>query len=368
MEHIVRLRPLFFILVLAFLSRSWPQDSSWTLVWSDEFNAHHLDTAFWNYDVGTGDNGWGNNELQYYTPGNNVMFNDSCLVIELRRETMGGAQYTSGRINTRKKVQYMFGKIQARIKAPYSQAVWPAFWTLGANYEQVDWPTCGEADIFEMACGDYYPDNRGDNTNFGIARFASDGGSLIEEKGYVTLRRKMSDDFHVFTLVWSQDSVKFYLDSATTPYFDTTIANASRDAFRQPHSLVINMALGGTGFAGMPDATTVLPQRLQVDWVRWYQKKTGVMGATNGNKAKGRELLRSMPRGVIIKLTRPDESSLKIYRCDGRLVADLTKDIRGMTAGVHRVPLFGLDKPAGTYVVCLTEGNRTVTSRITMLP
>lgn len=359
---------LFLSILLAGASLSWPQDSLWALVWSDEFNAHFLDTASWSYDVGTGDNGWGNNELQYYTPGNNLLFNDTCLVIELRKEIMGGAQYTSARINTRKKVEFMYGKIQARIKAPYSQAVWPSFWTLGTDFEQVGWPACGETDIFEMACGEYYPDNRGDNTNFAVVHFNDAGGFPVEKKGYVSLPTKMADDFHVFTLVWDPDSVWFFFDSALAPYFKAEISDAGMDAFRQPHSLVIDMALGGTGFAGLPDGSTVLPQRLYVDWVRWYQKKTGVLGEAGRGKADAPQILRLTSRGIVVNLTRPQDAFVKIYRCDGKLAADLTSAVRCMSPGTHFVPTAGLRLRSGTYLVRSGDGGRAATARVSLIP
>lgn len=362
----MRTTAAFWLILLTAASLCRAQDGDWSLVWSDEFNGHFLDTSSWNYDVGTGSNGWGNNELQYYTPGNNIIFNDSCLVIELRNQIMGTAQYTSSRINTRKKVEFQYGKIQARIQAPYSQAVWPSFWTLGANYNAVGWPACGEIDIFEMACGDFYPDNRGDNTNFAVVHSDDDGGFPVELKGYVTIQRRMADDFHIFTLVWDQDSVRFFFDSSSTPYYKADISKAYLDAFRQPQSLVLDMALGGTGFAGSPDGSTVLPQLLAVDWIRWYQRKTAVNRPLPDRKGQSQDVPRMVAGGILITVADPGRSFLEIYSCDGRLVQDMSQHVRGLSAGSHVVPLPRLRALPGMCAVRFDNGKDMFTGMMNL--
>ncbi len=352
-------------LLLAVASAGWAQDSTWTLVWSDEFNQRFLDSTYWNYDVGTGTNGWGNNELQYYTDGENISFVDSCLVIDLRKQTVGASQYTSSRINTRKKMELEYGKIQARIKAPYSQAVWPAFWTLGANFEAVGWPACGEMDIFEMACGDFYPDNRGDHTNFAVVHWTDEANFPMDTQSAVTIPGRMADDFHIFTLIWDENYLSFYFDTTTTPYLKVDITKPEMGAFHQPHSIVLDLALGGTGFAGSPDASTVLPQQLTVDWVRWYQKKTGIRQMANKPNQQAVNLLEMVRGGLLVDLLAPSKSFLRIYDCRGRLVLDLTRETRCMSPGTHVVSLMHAPVTNGMYIINFGNG---VTSAVNRTP
>ncbi|HUI93817.1 MAG TPA: glycoside hydrolase family 16 protein [Chitinivibrionales bacterium] len=344
------------------------QDSTWSLVWSDEFNGNALDTASWTYDVGTGDQGWGNGELQFYTPGDNLSFNDSCLVIELRRQLMGSAQYTSSRITTRQKIELQYGKIQVRLKAPYSQAVWPAVWTLGSDFNppyNTPWPACGEIDIFEMACGENYTDDRGDNSNFAVVHYTDLADFPNELKKSIQVPGRMADQFHVFTLIWDEENLSFYLDSAATPYFQVDITPAYMSEFHQPHSLTIDLALGGVGFAGNPDASTVLPQYLTVDWIRWYQKKTNVQ---NGF-AKPIAATPSMEKnasGLSFNIQEPANAFLRFFDLRGGLVADLSDWIRSQPAGRHTVAWERLPVRRGVYCISFSDGMHQSSGAITL--
>ena len=126
-------------------------DSGYTLRWSDEFDGAALDMKKWTIE--TGADGWGNHELQDYTNGENIAIESGKLVIEARKEPSNGATYTSSRIMTHGKFAQRYGRIEARIKLPYGQGMWPAFWMLGENIDTVGYPTCGEIDIMEMAGG-----------------------------------------------------------------------------------------------------------------------------------------------------------------------------------------------------------------------
>ncbi|MEN3042023.1 MAG: glycoside hydrolase family 16 protein [Fervidobacterium sp.] len=128
-------------------------DSRWKLVWADEFDGKELDRNKWKYDIGN-NNGWGNNELQYYTEGKNIKIENGMLIIEARREDIKEwnrvYNYTSSRIKTESLFSVQYGKIEARIKFPYGKGLWPAFWMLGSNIRYVGWPMCGEIDIVEF--------------------------------------------------------------------------------------------------------------------------------------------------------------------------------------------------------------------------
>jgi beta-glucanase (GH16 family) len=346
------------------------QDSTWSLVWSDEFNGPSLDTMSWSYDVGTGDQGWGNGELQYYTQGENLFFKDSCLVIELRNQIMGAAQYTSSRITTRQKIELQYGKIQVRLKAPFSQAVWPAVWTLGADFNppsNVAWPACGEIDIFEMACGDNYPDDRGDNSNFAVVHYTNLSDQSDEFKKSIQIAGRMSDQFHIFTLEWDEKFLSFYFDSAVTPYYQVDITKAYMSEFHQPHSITIDMALGGIGFAGYPDASTVLPQYLTVDWIRWYQKKTDVRnGYETRNKAAGQSMEKNAG-GLSFNILVPSKSFLRFFDLRGRLVANLSAWARAQTPGWHGTAWERLPVRRGAYCISFSDGMHPAKSTIALI-
>jgi len=146
-----KLAALMFCLALpAFLSLA-EATTGWTLVWSDEFNqpdGSSPDATKWTYDTGGG--GWGNNELEYYTSRtNNARIAGGMLVIEADKENYQGSSYTSARLKTQGKWSWRYGRMEARIKIPRGQGMWPAFWMLGTNITSVGWPTCGEIDIME---------------------------------------------------------------------------------------------------------------------------------------------------------------------------------------------------------------------------
>lgn len=263
--------PLWFVNALASSSAAAPT-SEWHLVWSDEFkqpDGSAPDPAKWSYDIG-GD-GWGNNELEYYTSRtNNVRIEDGKLVIEARKENFAGKGITSARLRTQGKWSWTYGRIEARIKIPRGQGIWPAFWMLGTNIDSVSWPKCGEIDIMENIGKEpgavhgtvHGPQNFGDyNGGLGI------GGSVT-----LTNAAAFADDFHVYAVDWTTNGMDWYVDGKK--YFEVTTASLPKNAkwvFNQPQFLLLNLAVGG-GWPGDPDATTTFPQRMLVDYVRIYKK------------------------------------------------------------------------------------------------
>ena len=147
---------------------------NYELVWSDEFNGNSLDTNTWNYEIGTGSWGWGNNEQQYYTD-RNIRVSNGTMKITAKREDYGRMKYTSSRITTKNKKNFKYGKIEARIKMPKFKGVWPAFWMLGANQDSVGWPNCGEIDIME-AIND-------ENLVYGTLHWFNDPGNNNADSG-----------------------------------------------------------------------------------------------------------------------------------------------------------------------------------------
>lgn len=241
------------------------QDDSGTLpglIWSDEFNYTGLPTSsYWNME--TGGNGWGNNELQYYTNREvNAQVKDGFLTITAHEEDYSGRAYTSARITTQNKFDVKYGKIEARIKLPYGQGIWPAFWMLGANIGSVGWPACGEIDIMEMVGGT----NR-DNTVYSTLHWQDNGGHAEFGDSYTLSSGIFADDFHVFAVVWDEQKIRGYVDDIE--YFTIDITPEQLSEFHQNFFIILNVAVGGN-WPGSPDDTTVFPQTMQVDYVRVF--------------------------------------------------------------------------------------------------
>jgi len=234
------------------------------LVWSDEFSGSSLNTDNWTYEIGRGNGGWGNNELQYYQE-ENTSLKSGNLVIEAREESFGGAEYTSSRLITQGKQNFRFGRIDIRAVLPEGQGLWPALWMLGTKINAVGWPACGEIDIMELVGS--RPGRVLGTAHFG-ANFANHTfkGDRINLPG----GDKFSDEYHVFSLVWQENKLEWYVDDEL--YFEL----APRDTGIQPYPFndnfffIFNVAVGGD-LPGSPDATTTFPQRMIVDYVRVFK-------------------------------------------------------------------------------------------------
>ncbi|MEN8156091.1 MAG: family 16 glycosylhydrolase [Bacteroidota bacterium] len=239
------------------------------LVWAEEFNHDGLpDPAIWNFETGAG--GWGNNELQYYKAEDtsNVCVKNGALVITAKRENYGGAAYTSGRITTRNKFEVQYGKIEASIRLPYGQGIWPAFWMLGENFPETGWPACGEIDIMEMVGGDPVGD-RGDHTVHGTVHWDHNGSYASYGKSYALDSGIFADDFHLFGIEWTSKTIKWFVDGIQFNVIDITPSSLSE--FRNRFFVILNIAVGGN-WPGNPDATTLFPQKLEVDYIRVYRR------------------------------------------------------------------------------------------------
>jgi len=236
--------------------------ASWKLAWQDEFDSSSIDTGTWGFELGSLYGGWGNNELEYYTSRtNNARIENGNLVIEAHAEQYGGLNYTSARMITKGKMSRKYGKIEARMKLPYGQGIWPAFWMMGDTGQ---WPACGEIDIMEMIGGGPGRDNKSYGTgHWDDGGHQSLGGSVVP----VVWPEKLADDYHIYGIEWDSKEIKWSVDGVH--FFTLDITPSVRSEFHQPYFLLLNVAVGGN-WPGSPDATTVFPQRMYVDWVRWY--------------------------------------------------------------------------------------------------
>ncbi|MCZ8355410.1 MAG: glycoside hydrolase family 16 protein [Cyclobacteriaceae bacterium] len=236
----------------------------YTLAWQDDFSGATLNSAFWSHEVGRGNNGWGNNELQYYQP-NNTIVKDGLLIISAKKEFKEGAEYTSSRIITKDKKSFQYGRIDIRAALPKGKGIWPAFWMLGANFSTVGWPKCGELDIMELVGGGV-----GDRTVYGTLHWDNAGqhACTCGDDGYTLASGTFYDKFHVFSAVWTSNKVSWYVDNVLFHEIDTTPSELSE--FDAPFFFIFNIAVGGN-WPGNPDASTVFPQHLIVDYIRVYQ-------------------------------------------------------------------------------------------------
>ncbi|RTL59472.1 MAG: glycosyl hydrolase family protein [Sphingobacteriales bacterium] len=234
-----------------------------TMVWSDEFNANQVNTSDWTFENGN-NNGWGNNELEYYTGRlENVFQSAGNLIIEARQENFSGFAYTSTRMITKNKQKFKYGRIDIRAILPKGKGIWPALWMLGNNIDAVGWPACGEIDIMELLGQE--PNKIYGTVHYGptLATHASKGNSYVLSSG------SFDQQFHVYSLVWAQDSVKILVDDIE--YLSANASNiGSSYPFNSDFFFIFNVAVGG-GWPGSPDGTTSFPQRMIVDYVRVFQ-------------------------------------------------------------------------------------------------
>ena len=250
-----------------------PSSSPWTLVWSDEFNGPNgspVDVSKWVSETGGG--GWGNDELEYYTNRiENASAQNGNLVIHVLREKYTGTDgvtrnYTSARLKTQGRFTQAYGRFEARIKIPRGQGIWPAFWMLGDDIDKAGWPGCGEIDIME---------NIGKEpalvhgTIHGPGYSGADGiGAPFALPG----DQRFADDFHVYAVEWEPNAIRFYVDedlySTRTP---ADLPKGTKWVYDHPFFLLLNVAVGG-GWPGSPDASTVFPQTMLVDYVRVYRR------------------------------------------------------------------------------------------------
>lgn len=234
---------------------------SMSLKWSDEFNGDQLNTGEWTYEVGDGCPDlcqWGNRELQDYTDvDSNSNVENGMLTITARKD---GSDYTSARIKTENKVELQYGRIDVRAKLPKGQGIWPAIWMLGANIDQVGWPMSGEIDIMELV-------GHEPSIVHGTVHYDDDGyDSSSSMKGLS--EGTYSDQFHVYTLVWEKDEIRWYVDNQWFKTFSTSDVNFY--PFNAPFFFIMNIAVGGN-WPGPPDQTTEFPQEMVVDYIRVFE-------------------------------------------------------------------------------------------------
>ena len=256
-----------------------PAYAALSLVWSDEFNGTSLDPANWTADIGDGCPdlcGWGNNELEYYRA-QNVTVSGGNLILTTRQEYYGGRYFTSGKVHTRDKHFFLYGRIEMRAKIPTGGGMWPAFWMMPQYDVYGGWAASGEIDIMEstnsttsvggtLHFGGEWPDN------------TSTGGS------YSLGGANFADDFHIYAVEWEPDQIRWYVDGmlfstkTSSQWWTNTAPGNPRAPFDQEFYIILNAAIGGdyTGCTNPGCITASLPQEYLVDYVRVYQESSNI--------------------------------------------------------------------------------------------
>jgi len=234
------------------------------LVWQDEFDGNSINVNDWNHEQGN--HGWGNNELQNYTNrSENSFISNGKLIIEAREEEFGGSNFTSARMTTQGKQEFALGRIDIRAKLPKGQGIWPALWSLGSSFSTVGWPACGELDFMELLGHEpkkVHGTGHWGQQGQGFSQFHSGDFSLTDGTDF-------TEEFHVFSVIWETNSIKFLVDDNEYHNLNTSHVNGNYP-FNAPFFFIFNIAVGGN-WPGNPDSTTEFPQRMYVDYIRVFQ-------------------------------------------------------------------------------------------------
>lgn len=237
-----------------------------TLVWSDEFNNSEVNMSNWTFETGAG--GWGNNELQNYTHGDNAHISDGKLIITAKKvdDHKAAGSYTSTRLISSGKQEFAYGRMEVRAKLPSGTGIWPAIWMLGANVGQVGWPACGEIDIMEYVG---FEPNVIHSTIHTPSGFGGDGDG--SEKTLDTAE----EEFHIYGMLWTETKITFYVDTPenVVHVYEPSSKNDSNWPFNKPYFFILNIAVGGNwgGVKGIDNS--IFPQTMEIDYVRVYQAK-----------------------------------------------------------------------------------------------
>ena len=239
------------------------QDDDFTeLVWQDEFDTDGApDVEKWNYDIGKGSNGWGNNESQYYTDRtDNVTVSDGTLKITAKKESYEGAEYTSARMKTQDKYDFTYGRVDVKAKLAGGGGTWPAIWMLGSNISTVGWPKCGEMDIME------YVGNNPGTVQSAIHTPSSSGNTVNLKSSPIT---NETSEFHIYSVIWSGDQISFLIDNERFYTYKPATLDQSTWPFDASQFLILNVAMGGNlGGSIDPDFSESV---MEIDYVRVYQ-------------------------------------------------------------------------------------------------
>jgi len=310
------IRNMLLLTTIALMAYYVDGYGAYQLVWSDDFNGTSLNMSNWSYQEGDGCPnlcGWGNNELQYYRSQNTTVSGGN-LIITSKAENYGGRNYTSGKIISRYKQDFLYGKVEARMKVPTGGGMWPAFWMMPTDEVYGGWAASGEIDIMETC----------NSTNYigGTIHYGGGWPDNVSSGGtYNPGGVNFSDAFHVYTIEWEPDTMRWYVDgvlystkTSSLWYSDAAPSNP-RAPFDQDFYIIINSAVGGnyTGCTSSSCITASLPQQFLVDWVRVYQNLNNIsptVSITNPDDGM------NLPAGNIVFTATASDSDGSVARVE----------------------------------------------------
>ncbi|MBD3368276.1 MAG: family 16 glycosylhydrolase [Candidatus Eisenbacteria bacterium] len=297
-----------------------PASGAMSLVWSDEFDGTGLDTGNWTIDIGDGCPdlcGWGNNELEYYRA-QNVSVTGGYLTLTAKDEYYGGRHFTSGKVHTRDKQSFLYGRIEMRAKLPTGGGMWPAFWMMPQDSAYGGWAASGEIDIMESA-----------NSTTWIGGTIHFGGSWPENTysggTYAPGGVNFADDFHVYAIEWEPEEIRWYVDGVhyltkySSQWYSDNAPGNPLAPFDQPFYIILNAAVGGnyTGCTETGCISADLPQEYVIDYVRVYQEtgnqapEVAVMYPTEGDNPPAGDIT------ITVTASDPDGSVARVEFYDG---------------------------------------------------
>ncbi|MGD0038524.1 MAG: family 16 glycosylhydrolase [Bacteroidota bacterium] len=355
----------FFVLIFLVgfpFNRNIAQE--YKLVWSDEFDGTVLDLTKWEYQIGNGSGGWGNNEKEYYRS-ENAIVNNGYLKIVAKKENFGGFNYTSARISTIHKGDWRYGKIEMRAKMPVGKGMWPAFWMMPTDNIYGEWAASGEIDIMEYLGHD-------STTVYGTLHFG-DSWPSNTSKGmpYSLSNSDFNDNFHTYTLIWEEGKIQWFVDGElyqTQTSWYTSGGNYPAP-FDQQFHILLNLAVGGN-WPGDPDASTVFPQEYDIDYVRVYQKSVTAVQGTD-QKPHNFLLYQNFPNPfnptTKIKYSIPQNGfvTIKIFNLLGQKVASLVN--QEQRTGEYKIEFNASNLSSGIYLYRIQSGNYSSTKKMIVL-
>lgn len=360
------------------------ETDGYKLVWQDLFDANELNSQRWNIEV-NGDGG-GNNELQYYTDrAENVRLGDDgkgngCLILTAKKEVYGGRQATSGRITSKNKIAFKHGKIEAAIKLPKTaNGLWPAFWMMGNDYDQVGWPRCGETDIMEFGNATGIKNGTQDRYFNGACHWGQSWENHPNYARAVTYQYSLQDDeFHIYTLIWDEEKVAMYVDldkyPDAEPYYIMTIpatndTNSPGYYFHKENFILFNLAVGGN-FPGIWDINQITALNesndyqasMYVNYVKIYQKGTADESSSFLDKGDmGDAGVETVAAGLDMNyngkmLNFSDKADVVVYDIAGKMMASHKAvdavSVAGFVPGIYVVKAVCNGKQLVEKIVC----------------
>ena len=316
------------------------------LVWADEFNGTSYDTNIWSPQIAG--NGFGNNELQYYTGlEKNIFMRDSCLVIKAYKENYGGRNYTSGKIWSQNKKYIKYGRVEARFKLPYGRGTWPAIWMMPQHSVYGGWPNSGEIDIMEFVG---YDANRIYGT---VHRGVGSGTKGNGNSRYVS----NINDFHTIRIDWEPGYIKWYLDDQNFHTYVNAYAGSAQWPFDQEFYVILNLAVGGDWGGAQGIDPNIWPQEFLIDYVRVYQKSKSEESSIEIVK-KDDDFKISLNENVInINYLKNNLFDVVLYSISGQAILEKKSCLNTQSIDVSHLP-------QGVYLISIFDGEKSFTQKI----